>query len=546
MKRNGKLMGLLLALCLALTLLPTAAFAADDVATVQLGTEGVQAADQVYYGVCNINRGYKPVKNKPVLWYVIGSNGEVKEPLDKNAATLFFLSQNSINSLKFNETAIETYNNSKLQQTMGLYYTGTGTLVTLFTDLERSAIGKTILSEGEGTLTEFDAYLFPLSLAEVNSAISIVGENAIYESEEIGKSPARSHSWWLRSFSSTSKGKVLAVYPAKRILEQDFTSMGGIGVRPAFNLNLENILLISHAEGEEKTAAVGSFSAVSRASVDAWKLTLLDKGRTFTASLPESHYDAAGKTYRYEPGASVEVTYSGAKAGDSEYVSAILLDENGGVLYYGTVAQNSTGDAGSITLPESLTMGKTYELRVFSEQRNGKMRTDYASDFQTFSITITMADTTAPVLTAGAVSRTSDAAGTVKFTSDEAGTYYYVVVDSGTAMPTMGTTGTGTACVNGENTISFTDLTAGAKDVYIVASDAAGNVSEVLKITLPAYAAPSYYYAGTGDSTDKLVTSPKTGDAGNVGLWTVLAGVALLGTAVLYRSRKGRAAERGR
>lgn len=39
-------------------------------------------------------------------------------------------------------------------------------------------------------------------------------------------------------------------------------------------------------------------------------------------------------------------------------------------------------------------------------------------------------DTTPPVLTAGAVDRTSDTAATVKFTSDEAGRYYYAVTTS--------------------------------------------------------------------------------------------------------------------
>ena len=45
----------------------------------------------------------------------------------------------------------------------------------------------------------------------------------------------------------------------------------------------------------------------------------------------------------------------------------------------------------------------------------------------------------------------------------------------------------------GENTINLTNLTAGAKDIYIVAKDAAGNVSDsTFKIEIPAYVAPSY------------------------------------------------------
>ncbi|HOP11493.1 MAG TPA: InlB B-repeat-containing protein [Oscillospiraceae bacterium] len=95
----------------------------------------------------------------------------------------------------------------------------------------------------------------------------------------------------------------------------------------------------------------------------------------------------------------------------------------------------------------------------------------------------TTADTTAPTLTAGAVSRTSDTTGTVKFTSGEAGQYYYAIVAAGTTAPTINATGTGITCNTGENTITNPiGLTAGAKDIYIKVKDAAGNVSAMLKI----------------------------------------------------------------
>jgi hypothetical protein len=111
-------------------------------------------------------------------------------------------------------------------------------------------------------------------------------------------------------------------------------------------------------------------------------------------------------------------------------------------------------------------------------------------------------DTTAPTLTAGAVNRTSDTAATVKFTSDESGTYYYAVVDSGTQAPTINTTDAGTACDTSEQTITLTALTAGAKDIYIVVKDAAGNTSATtFKIAIPAYT------AGGGDTTSPTVTS---------------------------------------
>lgn len=110
-------------------------------------------------------------------------------------------------------------------------------------------------------------------------------------------------------------------------------------------------------------------------------------------------------------------------------------------------------------------------------------------------------DTTAPTLTAGTVSRTSDTAGTVKFTSNEVGQYYYAVVADGAGEPTIVTTGVGTSCTTSETTITNpTGLTAGAKDIYIKVKDAAGNVSNALKIDIAAYVAPSSS-GGSGSSS---------------------------------------------
>ena len=116
-------------------------------------------------------------------------------------------------------------------------------------------------------------------------------------------------------------------------------------------------------------------------------------------------------------------------------------------------------------------------------------------DSKELSITIEQAvDSTAPTLTAGNATRTSEATATVTFTSSEAGTYYYAVVESGATEGTdVDTSSTGATCTSGTNTINLNNLTgAGAKDIYIVAKDAANNVSQTLNMTIPDYVAPSY------------------------------------------------------
>ncbi|MEA4805964.1 MAG: hypothetical protein VB113_08740, partial [Acetobacterium wieringae] len=108
-----------------------------------------------------------------------------------------------------------------------------------------------------------------------------------------------------------------------------------------------------------------------------------------------------------------------------------------------------------------------------------------------------VSDTTKPVVTPGVANRTSDTAATVKFTSNEAGKYYTAVVAKDAGTPTINTTGAGTDCTTAEATASVT-LTAGAKDVYVVVKDAAGNVSNAVKIAVAAYVAP--------DTTKPVVT----------------------------------------
>ena len=151
---------------------------------------------------------------------------------------------------------------------------------------------------------------------------------------------------------------------------------------------------------------------------------------------------------------------------------------------------------------------------------------------KTYSINFTVAeDTTPPELTAGAVNRTSDTEATVKFTSTEAGEYYYQVVDESDAAPTIDASGAGIACDTTEQTITNpVGLTAGAKDIYIVVKDGAGNVSEPLKISIEQY---KEFAGGTGTEADpyQIETAEQLGNVRNhlVGKYFVLIGDIDLG-----------------
>ena len=126
-----------------------------------------------------------------------------------------------------------------------------------------------------------------------------------------------------------------------------------------------------------------------------------------------------------------------------------------------------------------------------------------------YTIAITRPNvSTTPVLEKVSVERTSDNAATVKFTSSMAGNYFYKVVAKGAAAPTVNTTRGGTTAVKGENTITLTNLSTGARDIYIVVKSLSNVECDPFKIEIPAYGSTE-----TPDEGDFTITvnAPPTG-----------------------------------
>ena len=328
--------------------------------------------------------------------------------------------------------------------------------------------------------------VFFLSAEEAeNSAYGFANDNA-----RIANYGGDAGVWWLRSpfayitYSAgavSSNGDVTDLY-----VYNDWAA------RPAFNLDLKSVLFTSAAVGGKIPAANGggnqgavgadAIFEIGDTDTNEWKLTLLDEAH--------KNFEISNATITGS-GNTIAFSYSGAQTGTNEYIS-VVIEDSGAITHYGRILQpESASGTASLTIPDGVTLSGTTKLYVFNEQYNGDKMTDYASQLK--EISLPTVDTTAPTLSNGSATRDSATTATVKFTSDEAGSYYYAVVESNEAAPTIDTDGTGTACDTTEQTISLNNLSgAGAKDIYIVAKDAAGNVSGKLKITIPAYVAPSY------------------------------------------------------
>ena len=495
MKPKRRIISFLLAICLVAGLVPTAAFAAgtDTGNAIQLGTSGISGYDStngydyIYYSTWD---------SSAIKWRVLDTKTNTGE------SGLFLLSDallrtGSSGGVYFDNSGKDSnaWQNSTAKEWCGTFYNSN------FSEGEQGAVLATTKSDGEFTSKNDTKFAASENILNVDKVFFLSAEEAENSADGFTNDKARkayygnsAGEWWLRS--PVANG----TYFAGRVSEYGRVGMHNVdsywAARPAFNLDLNSVLFTSAAVGGKIPAGNGGGNQGGEAddaifkigdyNGNEWKLTLLDRSRDFRVT----EETASGK-----PGDTITLNYTGATPRENEYISVIIA-EGSDAQYYGRVAQpTSKSGTVAVKIPANLADG-SYTLRVFSEQYNGGENddtklTDYASAFEAVTLNVS-SDTTAPTLTGGSATRTSDTAATVKFTSSEAGTYYYSVVDSGENEPDVDTTETGTACDTTEQTISLTSLGAGAKDIYIVVKDAAGNISGKLKIEIPAYVAPSY------------------------------------------------------
>lgn len=124
---------------------------------------------------------------------------------------------------------------------------------------------------------------------------------------------------------------------------------------------------------------------------------------------------------------TIVFSYSNVCTGENEYISVVIVD-NGTINYYGRILQldgtiNDISGTASITISAGVKLGNDTQLYVFNDQYNGREKndtkwTDYGSKRIEVNPTV---DATAPSLSNGSATRTSETAATVKFTSDEVG-----------------------------------------------------------------------------------------------------------------------------
>lgn len=336
--------------------------------TIQLGADALNktvntaSAPIVYFGQNH--------ENKPAAWRVIGYDGN---GVAAAAGKTTLLAANNMGLSKFG--ASNAYADSELKEAIDA-------LAAKLTTEENAAVKKRTLASGNYDEENTDgvagsavsnAVFWPLSSKEANA---VNNDLRVVDPEHPGWA---SSYWWLRSPDEDYSTAFVAGRGEVRYYGGYSTSKE-FGVRPAFDLNLDSVLFASAAVGGKPDGGLQPVSP--NYTGNEWKLTLYDSKRN---DFSRTTWEVSAST----KGGTVEISYTDAKTGANEYISALIFDDVGNVIYYGRSNASLTEKDGTaqLTIPAGFAEG-TYTLKVFNEQYNGDRKTDLASGFADVTLTV--------------------------------------------------------------------------------------------------------------------------------------------------------------
>lgn len=367
-----RILSILLTLCMLFCLVPTGVFAEGETATgsaaIQLGTDALSknvntaTAPTVYFG--------QDHENNPGAWCVIDYDGNSAAGI---AGNMTLLAANNMGLSKFG--ASNAYADSALKEAIDA-------LADKLTAKETDAVEKRTLASGNYDEENTDgvagpavsnAVFWPLSSKEANA---VNNDLRVVDPEHPGWA---SSYWWLRSPDEDYSTAFVAGRGEVRYYGGYSTSKE-FGVRPAFDLNLDSVLFASAAVGGKPDGGLQPVSP--NYTGNEWKLTLYDSKRN---DFSRTTWEVSAST----KGGTVEISYTDAKTGANEYISALIFDDVGNVIYYGRSNASLTEKDGTaqLTIPAGFAEG-TYTLKVFNEQYNGDRKTDLASGFADVTLTV--------------------------------------------------------------------------------------------------------------------------------------------------------------
>ena len=142
-------------------------------------------------------------------------------------------------------------------------------------------------------------------------------------------------------------------------------------IRPAATMTMRNWVFTSSADATGKSAAtVGGGLVKLEKPEGTIKFTMKSSAQTLKVYATDEEMT---DTLRF--------AYSDAPIGKNQYVSCLIKDEQGNMLYYGKLAGCTESGSGTVELklPDD-TRGKNLVVSIFSEEANGDRYTDFCSE----------------------------------------------------------------------------------------------------------------------------------------------------------------------
>lgn len=359
MIKSKKPLALLMATILMLTLVPTAALAVG----IQPGTPAIEVNTAT---PTTVAFGGKQ-------WVVIGHDGSALgtggTTTPANAVTLLLASGQSYGTSKFHDMGFPNYYSiSLLRNVIDAAYANLsakeqGLVVSQTLTGESGNYGDPTYNDNNiaGPLVA-DAKFWPLSVNEANALDASLRIFAV---------------WWLRTPGSDNGAAAYVGDNGTVSGSGLYINFAGGNVRPAFHLNLSSVLFTSAASAASGKSSVTAWSGLSAAvpPAGAVKFTMQDASLTL-----------ASVTSTAVNGRTITFDYTGATAGKT--LSAVVLNQGGGLRYYGKLAENiaQTGTA-NVSVPNDFDP-TTDTLQIFVEECNGDNETDFASVMVLLPVTL--------------------------------------------------------------------------------------------------------------------------------------------------------------
>lgn len=352
---------------------------------INLYTSAIDAADAENNKWDYIYCGTYGADKVPIKWRVLSKTGNGGSYLDdsdnvvEGDKAMFVILENAVLMGAYDDSATDWQtSNAKLlsEQFKADAFSASESALVLKTTKSEGAMNLFHTGWKSNVLT--DAQMFYISAYEANEYLGSVNQSEGLKAFDFD---GKGVNWGLRSAITQTDGYIGAVTVDGTVMSNTVDTVN-IATRPAFNLNLDDVLFTSNTKVGKLQEEYFSGRIYKNADVTdeegCYRLTLKDESRGFAVQ------DTTARTA--SQGGSLTFQCTDAMVGDNEYISAMIVNSDDEVLYYGQLRRvlrnNANEMRATLKIPDDI-VGGDYTLKLFNEQlndKNGTENTKYITD----------------------------------------------------------------------------------------------------------------------------------------------------------------------